>query len=166
MKSNHVLVLIHSTATNTTQLLHVRTNTEKQAEVHAKSSNIGTGLAADPEDTQVAVIVKLDKLALVNGSDTELTLNSRDQGRTLEQGTGERLEGAGELGLTARQLVVEANDADVFLSGTLLGLDQPSGAVNADNQAASDLGVEGTAVASLFNAIASVSNNAFRHFKI
>ena len=63
--------------------------------------------------------------------DTELTLDGADQGGTLEQRTGQGLEGARELGLAAGDLVVEADDAEVLLSGALLGLDQPSGAVNA-----------------------------------
>lgn len=48
---------------------------------------------------------------------------------------------------------MEADDADVLLSGALLRLDEAGGAVDADNQAARDLGVEGTAVARLFNAV-------------
>lgn len=63
--------------------------------------------------------------------DTELALDGTDQRRTLEQRAGEGLEGSRELGLAAGNLVVEADDAEIFLSGALLGLDQPSGAVNA-----------------------------------
>lgn len=159
MKSNHALGLVHSTTANTTQLLHVSTDTKEKTQVHAKSTDIGTSLTADPEDTEVALIVKLDELALVDSSDTELTLDGRDQRRTLEQSTSEGLESASELSLTARQLVVEANDADVFLSGTLLGLDETSSTVNADNQTSSDLGIKSTTVASLLNTIASVSQN-------
>jgi len=47
--------------------------------------------------------------------------------------------------------VVETKNADVLLTGTLLRLDQASGAVNADNQASSDLGIESTTVTSLLN---------------
>jgi len=128
----------------------VAADTEKKTQVDAESSDIGTGLAADPEDTQVSVIVELDELALVDGSDTELTLDGRDQGGTLEQRTGESLESAGELSLATGQLVVEADDSHVLLSSTLLGLDETGGAVNADNQAARDLGIESTTVTSLF----------------
>jgi hypothetical protein len=78
-------------------------------------------------------------------------LTAEIKGGALEQSTGEGLEGAGELSLAAGQLVVEANDADVLLSSALLGLDETSRAVNADDQASSDLGIEGAAVASLFS---------------
>lgn len=40
-----------------------------------ESSNIGSGLTAHPEDTQVAVVVKLDDSAFVDGTDTKLTLD-------------------------------------------------------------------------------------------
>lgn len=126
------------------------THTQKKTQVHTQSSNVGTRLAAHPENTQMSVIVKLDELALVDGSDTELSLNGRDQRRALEESTSEGLEGTSELGLATRQLVMETDDSHVFLSSTLLGLDETSSAVDTDDQASSDLGIEGTAVTSLF----------------
>jgi hypothetical protein len=52
---------------------------------------------------------------------------------------------------------VQANDADILLSGSLLGLDETGGAVNADNEAAGDLGVESAAVTSLLDSSIVVS---------
>lgn len=150
MKSNKTLVLVHGTTANTSKFLHVSTNTQKKTQVNAESSDIGTSLAAHPENTQVSVIVKLDELALVDGSDTELSLDGGDQRRALEESTGQGLEGAGELGLATGQLVVEADDSNVFLSGTLLGLDETSGTVDANNQTTGDLGIKSTAVTGLF----------------
>lgn len=114
-----------------------------------ESTNVGSSLAADPEDTEVAVVVKLNELALVDGSDTELTLDGGDQRGTLEESTSKGLKGTGELGLAAGDLVVQADNANVLLSGTLLGLDEASGAVDTDDQAAGNLGVECSAVAGL-----------------
>jgi hypothetical protein len=128
----------------------VATDTKEETKVDAKSTDISTSLAADPEDTEVAVIVKLNQLALVDRSDTELTLDGRNKRGALEQSTGESLESAGKLSLAAGQLVMETDDGNIFLSGSLLGLDEAGGAVDADNQAASDLGIEGTTVTSLF----------------
>jgi len=85
----------------------------------------------------------------VNGTDTELAFDSRDQGRPLEQRTGEGLQGAAELGLATGDLVVQADDTDILFTSTLLGLDQAGGTVNADDETASDLGVKSTAVTSL-----------------
>ena len=44
-----------------------------------------TGLAADPEDTQMPLSVELEQLALVDGTDTKLTLDGTDQRWTLER---------------------------------------------------------------------------------
>jgi hypothetical protein len=127
----------------------VAADTEEETQVNTECSDVGTSLTADPEDTEVTIVVELDELALVDGSDTELTLDGRDQRRTLEERTGEGLESAGELSLATGQLVVEADDSHILLSGTLLRLNKTSGAVNADNQATGNLGIEGTAVTSL-----------------
>lgn len=152
MQRDQVLVLVHSTRPHSSQLLHVRANTEQQTQVHTEGSNVRAGLAADPEDTEVAVVVKLDKLGLVDGSDTELTLDGGDQRRALEEGAGEKLKGAGELGLAAGNLVVESYDGAILLSGTLLGLDKARGAVDTDDETSCDFGVEGTAMAGLLDA--------------
>jgi hypothetical protein len=131
----------------------VRADTEQKTQVHAKRTDVGSSLAADPEDTEVALIVEFVELGLVDGTDTELALDGGDQGWALEERAGEGLEGAGQLGLATGELVVETDDADVFLSGALLGLDEAGGAVDANNQAAGDFGVEGSAVASLLDSV-------------
>jgi hypothetical protein len=131
----------------------VGTNTEQKTQVDTESTDIGTSLTADPENTEVALIVKLVQVALVDGTDTELALDGRNQGRALEQRTGKSLQGAAELSLATGDLVVQADDTDILLTGTLLRLDQTSSAVNADDQAASDLGVKSTAVTSLLGSM-------------
>lgn len=97
--------------------------------MYAKCSDVGSSLTAHPEYTQVSVIVELEALGLVDGSYTEDTLDGRDQWRALEESTGEGLEGALELGLTALNCSVEADDTDVLLSSTLLGLNKTCGTV-------------------------------------
>lgn len=94
--------------------------------------------------------VILKELTFVDGPDAELTFDGRDQGRALEDGASEGLEGASDLGDVGNS-GVEAGDADVFLACTLLGLDEASGAVNTDDEVAGDLGVEGTGVAGLLD---------------
>jgi hypothetical protein len=44
---------------------------------------------------------------------------------------------------------METNDSNVFFTGSLLRLDETSGAVNADNETACDFGIEGAGVTSL-----------------
>ena len=89
--------------------------------------------------------------------DTELALDGADQRGTLKQRTGQGLEGARELGLAAGDLVVEADNGKVLLSGALLGLDKACSAIDAHDQTSSNLGVESTTVASLFNSSVRVS---------
>lgn len=158
VESDHILGLVHGSTPDTTKLLHVSAYTEQQTEVHAKRTDVGSCLTANPKYTKLPFIVKLAQLALVDGSDTELALDGRNEGRTLEESSRESLEGASKLGLAAWQFVMEANDTHVFFSSTLLGLDQTSGAINANNKASCDLGVESSAVSSLFNPIHILEN--------
>lgn len=126
------------------------THTEQKTQVDTESTNVGTSLAADPENAEMAIVVKLVKLALMDGTDTELTLDGRDQRRALEEGSSKGLQSATELRFATRDLVVEADNTDILLTGTLLRLNQAGGTVNADDQTAGDLGVQSTTVTSLF----------------
>lgn len=107
MQSDKVLSLVHGTTSYTAKLLHVAANTQKKAKVDAERSDIGTGLARHPEDTKVSVVVELEHLAFVDASNSELSLDGGDQGRSLEQSTGQGLQGTLELNLTTRQFVVD-----------------------------------------------------------
>lgn len=94
--------------------------------------------------------VILKELTFVDGPDPELPLDGGDEGRALEDGAGEGLEGAGDLG-DVGDGGVEAGDADILLAGTLLGFDEAGGSVDADDEVAGDFGVEGTAVSGFFD---------------
>mmetsp|Transcript_10076 Transcript_10076/g.28250 ORF Transcript_10076/g.28250 Transcript_10076/m.28250 type:complete len:213 (-) Transcript_10076:533-1171(-) len=113
---DHVVRLGEHTGTDTAQLLHVSAGTNEQTEVDAHGSDVRSGLARDPKDTQVALLIVLDELGFVNGADAKLTLHGRDEGRTLEEGAGQSFDGPVELAhvLYGR---VETDDADVFLTG-------------------------------------------------
>lgn len=153
MQRDHPLALIHSSAPDTAQLLHVGTNTEQQSQMHTQSSDVCTSLTAHPEHAQLPFIIELVELALMDRSDTQLTLDGGNQGRSLEQGSSKGLKGARKLRLTAWNLVMKSDNTDVFFSGTLLRLDETGSAVDTDNETASDFGVEGSAVAGLLNPI-------------
>lgn len=148
VESDDTVVLTHGTRAHTAELLHVSTNAQQKTKMNTECSDVGTSLAANPEDTKVALVVEFEELELVNSSHTELTLDGRDQWGALEESTSQGLHGASKLGLRL-DLVVKAEHADVLLSGTLLGLDETGGAVNADNQASGDLRIEGTRVSGL-----------------
>jgi hypothetical protein len=157
VESDQVLGLVHSSRPHTAQLLHVCADTEEKTEMHTQCTDVGSSFAAHPEHAQLPLVVELVQLALVNGTDTELTLDGRNERWSLEKSTGEGLEGARKLRLASGQLVVHANDADILLSGSLLRLDETGRAIDADDEAASDLGIKGTAVASLLDSIKKIS---------
>jgi hypothetical protein len=52
--------------------------------MHTESSDVGAGFAADPEHAQMPVVVKLVELALVDGTDTKLSLDGRNKRWSLE----------------------------------------------------------------------------------
>lgn len=174
MHRDDVVVLAHRSRPDTTELLHVSTDTQEESQVHAERTDVRSRLARDPEDTEVAVVVELDQLAVVDRTDTELTLDGRNEGRSLEEGSGESFDRSRE-GLLGLDRCVKTKDADVLLTcsrgvlgeqntrgreakqenrrtGTLLRLDQPRRAVDTDGQATRDLGIERSRVSSLLAA--------------
>ena len=64
-------------------------NTEQKTQVNTESTHVSTSLTRGPEDGEVAVVVKLEQLAFVDGTDTQLTLDSRDERRALEKSTSQ-----------------------------------------------------------------------------
>ncbi len=107
---------------------------EEKTQVDAEGTDVGSGLAVDPEDTEVPLLVELDELALVDGTHAQPPLHGGDQRGTLEQRTGQGLDGLGQLGLLVDG-AVQADDGDVLLTGTLLGLDQAGSPLDAHKQA-------------------------------
>ena len=67
--------------------LHVSSHAQQQAQVDTQGTDVGPGLAADPEYEQVALLVVLKHLALVDGAHAQLALDRGDDRRPLEQGT-------------------------------------------------------------------------------
>lgn len=118
-----------------------------------ESPNVCSRFAADPKHTKVPFIIELIKLALVNSSNTELTLDSRNQWWALEKGTGQSLKSPSKLGFTTRDLVMKADHTHIFFSRALLRLHQASCPINADDQTAGNLRVKSATMASLFGSI-------------
>jgi hypothetical protein len=68
----------------------------------------------------MSFVVEFVELGFVDGSDTELSLDGRDQRRSLEERSGEGLEGARQLGFAAGKRLVQSDDADILFPGSLL----------------------------------------------
>lgn len=106
-------------------------NSKKKAEVNTKGTNVGTSFAADPEDSEVALVIELDQPGFINCPDSKLTLNSRDQRGTLKKGAGQSLECPSE-GFLPPKARVESQHANIFFPGALLRFDQTCGTVDTD----------------------------------
>jgi len=143
-----IVRLSHRSRPDSSKLLHVSSDSQQQTQVHTERPDVGSSLARDVEDGESSLVVELDQVGLVDGSDSKLPLDGGDERRSLEEGTGEGLEGSSE-GLLVLKGGVESKDGDVLLSGSLLGLDESSGSVDADEEASSDLGIEGSRVTGL-----------------
>jgi hypothetical protein len=128
----------------------VPSNAEKETEMDAERPDVRSSLARDVEDGESPLVVELDESRGVDSSDSELPLDGGDEGRSLEEGSGESLERPGE-GFLIREGGVKSEDGDVLLSGSLLGLDESSRPVDADDEATGDLWVERSRVTRLFN---------------
>jgi hypothetical protein len=119
--------------------------------VDAERTDVRARLARHAEDREVPLVVELDERVRVDGTHAQLALDRRDEGRALEEGASERLETGEELAL-ALQRAVQPQHRHVLLARALLRLDQTRRTVDAHNQAASHLGVEGARVAGLLDA--------------
>jgi hypothetical protein len=79
-----------------------------------------------------------------------LSLDGGNKRRSLEKGTGQCLESSGK-SLLVGEGIVESDDGNVFLSCSLLRLDESCSSVDTDNQTSSNFRVESSRVSSLFN---------------
>ena len=64
--------------------LHVGAHAQQEAQVNAHGPDIGPGLAGDPEHHQLALLVVLQQLAVIDGAHAQLALDRRDQWRPLK----------------------------------------------------------------------------------
>lgn len=138
--SDHGLILLEGARAGTSQLLHVSTASKDVADVNTHGTHVSAGLAGNPEDTHIALLVVVKHLGLVDGADTELLLDGGDQGRSLEDGASQGHQGLLDL-LDLVNVLVELEDGDVLLTSGLLSLNQAGSIVNAGNQATGDLGI-------------------------
>jgi len=146
--SNHRAVFLESSTSDPSELCHVRSASQQVAYMDAHCSNVGSRLAGYPEYAHVPLLVELEQLGLVDGPDSQLFLDGRNERRPLEAGAGERVERLLDL-LGLVHLAMELDDRDVLLTCGLLSLDEPGGVVQASNQAASDFWIEGATMARL-----------------
>ncbi len=135
---DHGLILLESARASTSELLHVGTDSQNVADVNAKGSHVGAGLTRDPEDAHVSFLIVVEELALVDGANTELLLDSRNQRRSLEDWPGQAQKSLLDL-LDLVNMLMELNDGNVLFTSGLLSLNKASCVVDAGDEAASNL---------------------------
>ena len=91
---DEAVVFVDESRPGAAKLLHVPSYAQEETQVHAQRSNVRTSLAAYPKDAQVALVIVLDQVALVDRADAQLALDGRDKGWALKEGTGQRFDGS------------------------------------------------------------------------
>lgn len=119
MHRHNVIILTESTRPDSPQLLHVTTDTQQQTHVYTECTNVRSSLTADPEHSQMPVVIKLEQLRFVDGPDSQLTLDGRDERGSLEQGTSKSINSLWKL-LDIVELVMQPQYGHVLFSSTLL----------------------------------------------
>lgn len=86
---DELVVLVRDSGPVSSQLLHLAAHSEQQTEMDADGTHVRARLALDPEDALLLLLIVLDQLVLVDGTDTQLTLHGGNERRALEEGTGQ-----------------------------------------------------------------------------
>mmetsp|Transcript_10808 Transcript_10808/g.17906 ORF Transcript_10808/g.17906 Transcript_10808/m.17906 type:complete len:230 (-) Transcript_10808:152-841(-) len=151
MHRHQVIVFSQDSRSDTAQFLHVTTGSHQETKVDTEGTNVGSRFTFDPKDTEISLGIKFQKFGIVNGSYAQLSLDSRNEGRSLKERSRQcfdssmKLAGFFDSGM-------KAHYTDVLLTCRLLCLDQPRGAVNAHNKTASHLWIQCSRVTRLFDA--------------
>mmetsp|Transcript_15791 Transcript_15791/g.23555 ORF Transcript_15791/g.23555 Transcript_15791/m.23555 type:complete len:222 (+) Transcript_15791:422-1087(+) len=84
MHGTHIIILAQNTRSDPPQLLHMSPGPNQETKVHAKSTNIRSCFTVHPKNTKITLLVKFNQFRFINGTNTKLTLDRRDQGRSLK----------------------------------------------------------------------------------
>lgn len=151
MHCAHVVVLRNITSSQTSQFVHVSASAQKQTQMFTQCSYLSSGLDRDPHDSHLLLGVPLDDFGVLNVSDSQFFLDSRNQRGTLEDGSLENLDFLFDFFETVVRLerIIQLEDAYVLFACVLLTLGEAGGGFDADDEHTGDFGVESPAVAGL-----------------
>jgi hypothetical protein len=150
MHGEKLFVFVHDSGPDSPELFHGTLDSQKESEVLAKGSNVTSRLNRTPKDGQSLVFVVLEEFDLVNLPDSESLFDSRNSGWHLKNRTSQKTHGLDQC-FSRLDLRMHSQNTNVFLTGSLLGLGQSCSPVEASDQTASDLGIQGTRVTSLLD---------------
>lgn len=91
------------------------TASKEVTNMDTKGTHVSTSFTADPENSHITVFIVLNELGLVDRSDSELLLDSRDKGRSLEASTFKCVDSFLEL-LDLVKRLMKLNDSNVFFT--------------------------------------------------
>lgn len=123
MHGDKIVTFCHVTTSASSELFHVSSDTEQKSDVHAESSNVGTSLTADSEDTQSLFDIILQEFWFVNGSDSELSLYGWDFWGLLEKTASQSAENLLETDFIVDR-AVKTDDTDILFTCRLLRFDK------------------------------------------
>lgn len=129
---DEVIIFSHQTTSDSSEFFHVSSDSEKETHMNAECSDVGSGLAGDPEDSESLFLIVLEQLGVIDGSDSEFSLDGRDEGWFLEDGSEERFKGLSQLNL-GLDFSVQSDNTNVLFSGSLLTLNKSGSSVQTDN---------------------------------
>lgn len=119
--------------------------------MNAQRSHIEASLDAHPKYSHLLLFIELDELAIVDGANTQVSLDGRDHRRTLKDRTRQRLQRL----LNFLHIIdgrVKTHNADVLFASALLRLGQSSRSIDAHDQRAGHFGIERARMAGLLHA--------------
>lgn len=96
MTGDHAIILTKRPTPYPPQFLHVSTDTQQKAQMHAQSTNVRPSLTTDPKHSQFTLIIEFEEFTFVNSANSQLPFHCADEGRTLEEGSREIFDGARE----------------------------------------------------------------------
>jgi len=151
-KSTYLIIELGlNTRSGPSKLLHNSSSAEQQTQMNTQRSHIEAGLDAYPENGHLFLLIELDKLTIIDSTNTQISLDSGNDRRSLKDCAREGLESL----LHTSHVVdgrVEAHDADVLFAGALLRLGETRGAVYAHDERARHFRVECARVTGLLHA--------------
>lgn len=129
---DEVIIFSHQTTSDSSEFFHVSSDSEKETHMNAECSDVGSGLAGDPEDSESLFLIVLEQLGIIDGSDSEFSLDGGDEGWFLEDGSEERFKGLSQLNL-GLDFSVQSDNTNVLFSCSLLTLNKSGSSVQTDN---------------------------------
>uniref|UniRef100_A0A2P2KIV7 Uncharacterized protein n=1 Tax=Rhizophora mucronata TaxID=61149 RepID=A0A2P2KIV7_RHIMU len=133
MHSHHIIFLPQNSRPHPPQFLHMPTNPKNQSQMYTHSPHISPCLTRNPKDNQVPIWIILQQLTLINGPNSKVPFNRRNNGRPLKHCPSKCFECSCHFCYISH-FTVQSRHTNILFSGTLLRFNKASSPINANNQ--------------------------------